>query len=216
MLFPLTALYVWKQLGRNAAILWALTACLFAASSLAPMLFINRSTDQLEGLTTFISRWEMNDLLFMVIEENIRPEGSIPDQPPLWFAITPDSWRMQIVNAASPSFGGDVERTAFYLTRIATTIAFTLIVCWLCCRVWKEPEIFAESAFLTIAWFWLLSPTQNPWYWSWALPLVSFARRRIWLLLLRTCIDLLLAILVRISSRRGRQLANGLPGSPIL
>ena len=27
-------------------------------------------------------------------------------------------------------------------------------------------------AFLVLAWFWLLSPTQNPWYWTWALPLV--------------------------------------------
>jgi hypothetical protein len=32
-----------------------------------------------------------------------------------------------------------------------------------------------------LAWFWLLSPTQNPWYWIWALPWVAFARSRAWL-----------------------------------
>ena len=29
----------------------------------------------------------------------------------------------------------------------------------------------------------LLSPTQNPWYWTWALPLVPFVRGRAWLAL---------------------------------
>jgi hypothetical protein len=31
-----------------------------------------------------------------------------------------------------------------------------------------------------LAWFWLLSPTQNPWYWAWALPFLPFARGRAW------------------------------------
>jgi hypothetical protein len=38
-----------------------------------------------------------------------------------------------------------------------------------------------NAAFLTIAWFWLLLPTQNPWYWTWALPFLPFARGRAWL-----------------------------------
>ena len=38
-----------------------------------------------------------------------------------------------------------------------------------------------RAAFLTVAWFWLLLPTLNPWYWSWAMPLVVFARGRAWL-----------------------------------
>jgi hypothetical protein len=33
---------------------------------------------------------------------------------------------------------------------------------------------------LTLAWFWLLCPTQNPWYWCWVLPLIPFARYRTW------------------------------------
>ena len=35
-------------------------------------------------------------------------------------------------------------------------------------------------ATLTVAWFWLLQPTANPWYWTWALPLLPFARNRAW------------------------------------
>lgn len=40
-----------------------------------------------------------------------------------------------------------------------------------------------EAAFLTLAWFWLLLPTQNPWYLVWCLPFLPFARSRAWLLL---------------------------------
>jgi hypothetical protein len=42
------------------------------------------------------------------------------------------------------------------------------------------PERVLSAAFLTLAWFWLLAPTQNPWYWTWALPLLPFARSRLW------------------------------------
>ena len=44
-----------------------------------------------------------------------------------------------------------------------------------------DPAAWLRVAFLTLAWLWLLSPTQNPWYWTWALPLVPWARGRAWL-----------------------------------
>ena len=36
---------------------------------------------------------------------------------------------------------------------------------------------------LTRTSFWLLLPTLNPWYWTWAVPLLPFARNRAWLAL---------------------------------
>ena len=71
---------------------------------------------------------------------------------------------------------------------LMTTTAFCVIVLWGSVRLWgdssemREENRFLESVFLTLAWFWFLSPTQNPWYWTWALPLVPFARSRSWLL----------------------------------
>jgi len=47
----------------------------------------------------------------------------------------------------------------------------------------NQPVAFCRAAFLTLAWFWLLAPTQNPWYWLWALPLIPFARNRTWYLM---------------------------------
>jgi hypothetical protein len=63
-----------------------------------------------------------------------------------------------------------------------TTIGFCAIAGTLLFRAVPAgfPCIFLEAAFLTLAWFWLLSPTQNPWYWIWALPLLPFARGRAW------------------------------------
>jgi hypothetical protein len=44
-------------------------------------------------------------------------------------------------------------------------------------------SLWLECVMLTLAWFWLLSPTQNPWYWIWVLPLLPWARSRVWLAL---------------------------------
>jgi hypothetical protein len=45
----------------------------------------------------------------------------------------------------------------------------------------ESSDEWLSAAFLTVAWFWLLLPTQNPWYWTWALPFLPFARGRAWL-----------------------------------
>ena len=55
----------------------------------------------------------------------------------------------------------------------------------LCARVLKRNtwDDFSAAVFLTLAWFWLLAPTQNPWYWSWAAVFLPFVRLKSWLLL---------------------------------
>jgi hypothetical protein len=64
-----------------------------------------------------------------------------------------------------------------------TLIAFAAIVVGLLGRALRrgDTSTWLETAFLTLAWFWLLSPTLNPWYWTWTLPLLPFARNRAWL-----------------------------------
>lgn len=193
VLLPLLACFLWKDRGAKGSMAWLAIAALTIALSLMPMLVsrtdakpqlgVDQSVTQLEGLTAFLSRWEINDLLFMVVEENLRPEGSMEGQPPLWFAITPDRWRTGVVANASRWLGSDSESTPFLVARILTTLLWGVIALALCRQVWRAPGRIHESAFLTLAWFWLLSPTQNPWYWIWALPLVPWTRNRVWLLM---------------------------------
>jgi hypothetical protein len=58
----------------------------------------------------------------------------------------------------------------------------TALAAWLAWRARSasDPDEWLGASFLTVAWFWLLQPTANPWYWTWALPLLPFARNRAW------------------------------------
>ena len=134
------------------------------------------------GLTTFLSRWEMNDFLFLILVENLRPTEVRPSQPTPWFTVVPNTWRAGLVAPLATAVGTDHTRAAFLLARVVTTSIFLAIIGFLLVRVGRDPRltILLEAAFLTLAWFWLLSPTQNPWYWIWALPLLPFARGRAW------------------------------------
>ncbi|MGD9855033.1 MAG: hypothetical protein AB7U20_08785 [Planctomycetaceae bacterium] len=134
------------------------------------------------GLSAFLGRWEMNDFLFLIVVENLRPAAAQPDQPPPWFAVVPDSWRDAIVTPMATAESIDLNRATFALARFLTGAVFLCVAALLLYRVIDEnsDEAFLEAAFLTLAWFWLLSPTQNPWYWTWALPLLPFARGRAW------------------------------------
>jgi len=141
--------------------------------------------DPSTGLKVFISRWEMNDFLFLIVHENLRPDRFAPGGQPAWFAVTPQSWRENIVQRYAEKTGVQPVAVPFQVTRLFTSLiylAFALIIAWRALRC-ESAANWLALAFLTIAWFWLLSPTQNPWYWTWALPFLAFARARSWLLL---------------------------------
>lgn len=144
------------------------------------------------GVTTFLKYWEINDLIFMVVVENIKP---IEDQNQIWFSVIPNGARVAVIKLAH-RIGFPKEQTPFLITRAITACCFCLIALWIVSRVWffgrsrqstkdidwhEFAAVVCEAAFLTLAWFWLLLPTQNPWYWVWALPLIPFARSRAWM-----------------------------------
>ncbi|MEM7476480.1 MAG: hypothetical protein AAF483_15945 [Planctomycetota bacterium] len=139
-----------------------------------------------DGLVEFLSRWEMNDLLFMMVEENLRPRFSARAEP--WFIITPKRLRQSICERLAAIWSLSEGQVPFRLTRLLLSVAFLVVVAWLVLRIpvqeLSEKALclhVLQTAFLIVAWFWLLSPTQNPWYWTWAIPFVVFARSRIWL-----------------------------------
>ncbi len=140
------------------------------------------------GLGTFLMRWQMNDFLFMLAHENLRRPGPEPDH---WFVLVPGAWRealhgtclAPIAGAALPASEAD---PAFLLTQfLMGAILLGLCLHWAWC-IYKQPEPQAllRGAFLTLAWGWLLSSAQNPWYLLWSLPFMIFARHRSWFLLL--------------------------------
>jgi len=135
------------------------------------------------GITTFLRSWEMNDFIFMVLVENLKPASSTPQEQSAWFSVVPESFRKATINFASSTFSIPVSDTPFLVTRLLTTILWILIAIPIARRAAKRQTVasFCEASFLTLAWFWLLLPTQNPWYWLWAMPLLPFVRNRAWL-----------------------------------
>jgi len=135
------------------------------------------------GVKTFLRRWEMNDFIFLVIVENLKPLSHLESGRAAWFSVVPDSIREQIITSASVWSGMTEAEVPFLISRGITAVLFLVVACWLAWRAARTPDVraFCEAGFLTLAWFWLLCPTQNPWYWTWALPLLPFARSRAWL-----------------------------------
>ena len=82
-----------------------------------------------------------------------------------WFAVTPDAWRFQLASSVVSATGVPAARVPFLLTRLLTSSVFRMMACWL---GWRGARALSSTewlhaVFLTIAWFWLLLPTQNPW-----------------------------------------------------
>ena len=136
------------------------------------------------GLKTFLERWEMNDFVFMLLIENLKPPAG-PDSPSSapWFVVVPAGARQRLTEWIADRFEIDRDRVARLTARCIIGLVFAALVLILSLprATAADSEEFLRAGFLTVAWFWLLLPTQNPWYWIWALPLIPFARRRAWL-----------------------------------
>jgi hypothetical protein len=160
--------------------------------------------DPSESLRAFLSRWEMNDFLFLIVIENLRPSTGLPPEQVAWFTVTPESWRQHVVDKVATTANWPSERVPFFLTRLLFSGVFVVLSCVLATwaashrsitvlideRSQRESHVTSSfvgrllaATFLTLVWFWLLLPTQNPWYLTWSLPFLPFARGRAWFVL---------------------------------
>lgn len=141
--------------------------------------------DPSESLRAFLREWEMNDFLFLIVIENLRPVAELASGEVAWFSIVPEDLRLKLIRGTESVTGIEASRVPFFLTRAITSTVFVVFACWLAWRASRTAHAasWLNAAFLTVAWFWLLLPTLNPWYWTWALPLMPFCRNRTWLLM---------------------------------
>jgi hypothetical protein len=139
--------------------------------------------DPAVGLKRFLARWEMNDFLFLIVIENLKTADAVRAGQKAWFSIYPENVRESIVSSVTACIEVDRWGAAFLVARGVTLAYYALVFVWLLQRCWRAtaPTVWAESVFLALAWFWLLSPTLNPWYWTWVLPFLALARSRVWL-----------------------------------
>ncbi|HIK90836.1 MAG TPA: hypothetical protein EYG03_02435 [Planctomycetes bacterium] len=129
-----------------------------------------------EGLSAFMGSWKMNDLFFLIVNENLTPESAA------WFSILSDTTKRQFIVPVADWRNQSAEQAAFGVSRAITAVIHILITAWLAAAAWRANlRQLPGLVFLSVAWFWLLLPTLNPWYWIWAMPLLPFARLRSWL-----------------------------------
>ena len=181
-----TAIVLWPMLPREGIQdlpLVRLEAGDGATPPLPPLELGHAPRDPSQGLRAFLSEWEMNDFLFLLLMENVRPTDDLPPGDMAWFSVVPQSWRQSVCAGAQAILGTEAVRAPFFVCRVLAAAVFLGMQLWLATRrsASASAEGFLESGFLTVAWFWLLLPTQNPWYWTWALPLLPFAKGRAWL-----------------------------------
>ena len=209
-LYPvaLSPLLAWSCMGRLGIAKTLVIASLFlvvTAICLAPMLTPNtgknpepfaavrETQDPQAGLKAFLSHWMMNDLIFLTISENLTPDSLREETIRPWFVVLPNAFRektcrqgIAAINNLLESRGMahlEPQRFAFLAARALTALLFAVIAIGFA-RVAVRAETaerWLELIFLTMAWFWLLLPTLNPWYWTWAMPWIVFARNRVWL-----------------------------------
>lgn len=194
---PAMTLFLWARGARKQSIVFAMACTSFTALVMWPMLtpanqakdvsFPNiESAQQLDpdkphdGLTVFLTNWRMNDAIFSGIYQNV--EYDWHENGPAWYVIVPNETRIQwcrqledikLANGNAP----------YFVARLITVVMFGLFYLWILFRIWKteSADEVANLLFLTMGVFFFLQPTQNPWYWLWAMPLVCFAKNRGWL-----------------------------------
>lgn len=190
VLMPLVAGWLAARFGWRALV--PLVACVGTVfGGYAPFLGA-RGADSgntpVTGLGAFLGRWEMNDFLFMLVHENLRPESAGGAER--WFVVTPEAWRASAVRAARERLAGagfevTARQAAFLLTQLTMGLTLFAIALRLAAGAYRRPtrRALLRGAFLTLSWAWLLTSAANPWYLLWGLPLIAFTGRRAWWLL---------------------------------
>jgi len=191
VLVPIFAAFTSRRFRFRSVIAPAVIFMLATAALLYPMIpNPDHDNDPSRGVVTFLKQFEMNDFLFLNIIENVKPTYQRGPHEVAWFTVVPENVRIAVVETLSSGLNMTPERVPFFITRVLTGAMF---LCLSLTMAWKfsarvtpvrdRVSRLLEGGFLTLAWFWLLCPTQNPWYWTWALPLLPFATSRVWLLM---------------------------------
>ena len=193
VLVPLFLVVAIKRLGWRSTIAPALVFIVMTVAVAWPMIpqkndnaaqVAQQNADPSLGLSIFVKYWEMNDFIYMNTVENLKPP-SLASRKDVWFSVLPEEPREQLSDFAQRNFEADPQIAPFLTARFILTTIFivvTVLIAFWAARQ-NHSLAFCRAAFLTLAWFWLLAPTQNPWYWLWALPLIPFAKNRTWYLM---------------------------------
>ncbi len=178
VLTPLFFMWIWRK-GRSSAVVFVVTTGVTTALLLTPMLVSGKGESR-NGLSSFLSRWRMNALVYDVVYENARIHD---DRLEPWYSVIPVSTRDSLKSIARQVPGSLPEETK--VARTFTLVLFAVIYLWILLRIGCQSDhasisMFPLSAFYVLVAFLFLQPTVNPWYWVWVVPFVCFTRNLGW------------------------------------
>jgi hypothetical protein len=194
VLIPVIGRYLLIRMGRRALEPLTVYVLVTATFLLLPGASREKAPDRteaatesnsLEGAQVFFGEWEINDLIFMFTYENLRVRRIPADTP--WFVIIPETLRRSVSDLVAKAFdrsGLQSASPSFLANQLLVGGLLVTLCWWLALRrsSISECQRLLQGTFLSLAGLWYLSATQNPWYWTWALPFVLFARNPVWLL----------------------------------
>ena len=141
-----------------------------------------------EGLSSFLSKWRMNDLVFSTLYLNLKSVERDAKRTP-WVVVTSEEFRSSFCRWCNERNLGS-DDPAFAATRVLTLGLFLFFYLVQLVKLLKSSEDAEEwlVEFLgRVGWiigvFVFLQPTVNPWYLSWAIPCFCFSNNRGWLLI---------------------------------
>lgn len=191
ILAPLVIFWIIRNHGWKNGALFGGSFSVFAILFMLPMILEagNRvaddesATTNQEGLSTFLRRWEINELPYMLVHQNLKAIAPDQETNRPWFRILNESLRKSILSPVAAWVG--TQDAPYYASRLITIGIFGMFYAGFLWTIWKQQKEHERTllslCFAVIAVFFCLQPTQNPWYWTWAIPFLPFTRNRAWL-----------------------------------
>jgi hypothetical protein len=167
---PLFFVIIWKSAGWKKAWLSAAIFIFIVAAGYAP--FATAGEKLLSGLKLYSAKWRFNDGFFSFVFSGIH--RLLTDDLVIYLMIPPN-WEINEVTLTTRRID-----LALIISKIFAGGIFFFIYLRLLWRVLKSKAAnnlhanWMAPAIVILAAFFLLSPTLQPWYWLWILPLLSF------------------------------------------
>lgn len=172
LLLPFWVVAAWRSAGRRAAFRSLAVLAVTILLSYAP--FVQAGSQLLAGLLVYSAKWRFNDSIFAMLFNTVHT--LLPDRL-VTLLMVPAHW--EVTEAVLRTRRIDL---ALHLAKAGVAVLFLLFYAQIGRRFWRAQKgegagFLPQIALAVLSSFLLLSPTLQPWYLLWLLPLLCLSQR---------------------------------------